>query len=116
MAVSDIDAGKIVATVPIGAGTDGAAYDPASGDAFSSCADGTLAVIHQDSPDSYHLIQTLTTAPGARNMGLDPTTHQLFVVSAKMGPAPAEATPENPRRRPQVIPRSFVVMVVARTR
>lgn len=115
MAVSDISAGKVVATVPIGTGTDGAAYDPASGDAFASCADGTLAVIHQDSPDSYHLVQTLTTAPGARNMGLDPTTHQLFVVSAKMGPAPAEATPENPRRRPQVIPGSFVVMVVAKT-
>ncbi|MFI5233462.1 MAG: YncE family protein [Gemmatimonadales bacterium] len=115
MAVSDLTAGKVVATVPIGSGTDGAAYDAASGDAFASCADGTLAVIHQDSPDTYHLVQTLTTAPGARNMGLDPTTHQLFVVSAKMGPAPAEATPENPRRRPQVIPGSFVVMVVART-
>lgn len=115
MAVSDITTGKVVATVPIGSGTDGAAYDPASGNAFASCADGTLAIIHQDSPDSYHLVQTLTTAPGARNMGLDPITHQLFVVSAKMGPAPAEATPENPRRRPQVIPGSFVVMVVART-
>jgi hypothetical protein len=115
MAVSDITTGKVVATIPIGAGTDGAAYDPASGDAFASCADGTLAVIHQDSPDSYHLVQTLTTAPGARNMGLDPTTHRLFIVSAKMGPAPAEATPENPRRRPQVISGSFVVIVVART-
>jgi DNA-binding beta-propeller fold protein YncE len=115
MAVSDLTAGKVVATVPIGAGTDGAAYDPASGDAFASCADGTLAIIHQDTPDSYHLVQTLTTAPGARNMGLDPTTHRLFIVSAKMGPAPTEATPENPRRRPQVISGSFVVMVVART-
>jgi DNA-binding beta-propeller fold protein YncE len=115
MAVSDIATGKVVATVPIGTGTDGAAYDPASGDAFASCADGTLAIIHQDSPDSYHLTQTLTTAPGARNMGLDPATHQLFVVSAKMGPTPTEATPENPRRRPQVIPGSFVVMVVAKT-
>jgi DNA-binding beta-propeller fold protein YncE len=114
MAVSDIVAGKIVATMPIGTGTDGAAYDPALGDAFASCADGTLTVIHQDSPDTYHVVQTVNTAPGGRNMGLDPTTHRLFVVSAKMGPPPAEATPENPRKRPQVIPGSFVVMVVAK--
>lgn len=115
MAVSDIAAGKIVATVSIGAGTDGAAYDATLGDAFASCADGTLTIIHEDSPDTYHVVQTLTTAPGARNMGLDPTTHRLFVVSAKMGPAPTEATPDNPRKRPQVIPGSFVVMVVAKS-
>ena len=52
MAVSDIGAGKVVATVPIGTGTDGAAFDPASGDAFASNADGTLTIIHQDSPDA----------------------------------------------------------------
>lgn len=114
MAVSDIAAGRVIATLPIGTGTDGAAYDPASGDAFSSCADGTLTIIHQDSPDAYHVVQTLNTAPGGRNMGLDPVTHRVFVVSAKMGAAPAEATPDNPRRRPQVIPGSFVVMVIAR--
>src|SRR5213596_3215660 len=54
MAVSDYQAGKVVATVPIGAGVDGAGYDPASGDAFASNADGTLTVIHQDTPDRYH--------------------------------------------------------------
>jgi YVTN family beta-propeller protein len=114
MAVSDIAAGKVVATLPIGAGTDGAAYDPASGDAFASCADGTLTIIHEDAPDRYHMVQTLRTAPGGRNMGLDPVTHHAFVVSAKMGPAPADATPTNPRRRPPVIPGSFVVMVIAK--
>ena len=114
MAVSDIPTGKIVATLPIGPGTDGAAYDAASGDAFASCADGTLTIIHQDGPDAYHVTQTLNTAPGGRNMGLDPVTHRLFVVSAKMGPAPAESTAANPRRRPQVIPGSFVVMVIAK--
>ena len=114
MAVSDYTSGKVVATLPIGAGTDGAAYDPATGDAFASNADGTLTVIHQDDPDKYHVVQNLQTAPGARNMGLDPTTHRLFVVAAKMGPAPAESTAANPRRRPQVIPGSFMVMVVER--
>jgi hypothetical protein len=45
-------------------------------------------------------------------MGLDPVTHRVFVVSAKMGAAPAESTAANPRRRPSVVPGSFVVMVV----
>jgi DNA-binding beta-propeller fold protein YncE len=114
MAVSDITSGKVVATLPIGAGTDGAAFDPATGDAFASNADGTLTVIHQDGPDVYHVSQTVQTATGGRNMGLDPVTHRAFVVSAKMGPAPAESTAANPRRRPQVIPGSFVVMVIAK--
>jgi DNA-binding beta-propeller fold protein YncE len=114
MAVSDIAAGKVVATLPIGAGTDGAAFDPATGDAFASNADGTLTVIHQDTPDTYHVVQNLQTATGGRNMGLDPVTHRVFVVSAKMGPVPAESTAANPRRRPQAIPGSFVVMVIER--
>ena len=114
MAVSDIAAGKVVATLPIGAGTDGAAFDPSTHDAFASNADGTLTVIHQDSPDAYHVVQNIQTAPGGRNMGLDPVTHRMFVVSAKMGPTPAESTAANPRRRPQVISGSFVVMVIER--
>jgi DNA-binding beta-propeller fold protein YncE len=114
MAVSDIAKGAVVATVPIGSGTDGAGFDPATHDAFASNADGTLTIIHQDTPDIYHVLQTLQTASGARNMGLDPVTHRVFVVAAKMGPVPAQATPANPRRRPPVIPGSFEVMVVER--
>src|SRR2546421_12545075 len=86
MAVSDYQAGKVVATVPIGAGVDGAGFDAASGDAFASNADGTLTVIHQDDPDKYHVVENLHTPKGSRNMGIDPTNHRLFVASAKFGP------------------------------
>ena len=89
MAVSDYAAGKVVATLPIGTGVDGAGYDAATGDAFASNADGTLTVIHQDTPDQYHVAGSVQTAVAARNMGLDPTNHRVFVVSAKFGPAPA---------------------------
>jgi DNA-binding beta-propeller fold protein YncE len=112
MAVSNIATGTVITTLPIGQGVDGAAYDPARGDAFASCADGTLTVIHQDDPDKYHVSQTVTTATGGRNMGLDPSNHKLFVVSAKFGPAPAESTAANPRRRPPMIPGSFMLMVI----
>jgi DNA-binding beta-propeller fold protein YncE len=114
MAISNYQAGKVVATVPIGEGVDGAGYDPATGDAFASNVDGTLTVMHQDGPDTYHVVENVRTAPGARNMGLDPTTHRVFVVAAKFGPAPAEATAENPRRRPPILPGSFMMMVVER--
>jgi DNA-binding beta-propeller fold protein YncE len=109
MAVSDYQAGKVVATVPIGAGVDGAGYDAASGNAFASNADGTLTVIHQDSPDQYRVAETVATPLGSRNMGLDPTNHRVFVASAKFGPPPAGG-----RGRGPVVPGSFAVMVIER--
>jgi DNA-binding beta-propeller fold protein YncE len=109
MAVSDYQAGKVVATVPIGAGVDGAGYDAASGNAFATNADGTLTVIHQDSPDQYHVVETVQTPTGSRNMGLDPTNHRLFVASGKFGPSPAGG-----RGRGPVLPGSFAVLVIER--
>ena len=109
MAVSDYQTGKVVATVPIGAGTDGAGYDAGSGNAFASNADGTLTVIHQDSPDQYHVIENIQTPQGSRNMGLDPANHRVFVASAKFGPAPAGG-----RGRGPVLPESFGLMVIER--
>jgi outer membrane protein assembly factor BamB len=108
MAVSDYQAGKVVATVPIGAGVDGAGYDATSGDAFASNADGTLTVVHQDSQDRYHVAETIKTPPGSRNMGLDPTNHRLFVASGKFGPIPAGA------KRGPVLPGSFTLLVIER--
>src|SRR5690349_15662238 len=106
MAVSDYQSGKVVATVPIGAGVDGAGFDPSSGDAFAANADGTLTVIHQDSADTYHVLQTLSTAQGSRNMGLDPTNPRIFLAAAKFGPPPAGG------RRGPVLPGSFSMLVV----
>ena len=107
MAISDYQAGKVVATLSIGMGVDGAGYDPASADVFASNADGTLTVIHQDAPDVYHVAQILETPQGSRNMGLDPTNHRLFVVSAKFGEAPAGG-----RGRRPVLPGTFSLMVI----
>jgi hypothetical protein len=113
MAISDYQAGQVVATVPIGQGVDGAGYDAAAGDVFASNASGTLTVIHQDGPNAYRVVENVPTAAGARNMGLDPATHRIFVVSAKFAPA-ASPTPANPRPRPAVLPGTFVMMVIER--
>lgn len=109
MAVSDYQAGKIVATIPIGTGVDGAGFDAASGNAFASNANGTLTVIHQDSPDRYHVSESVPTPEGSRNMGLDPANHNVFVVSARFEPALPGAPARG--RRPMV-PGSFTLMTI----
>ena len=114
MAISDYLAGKIVATVPIGRGVDGAGFDPATGDAFASNLDGTLTVIHQDGPDSYRVVQTLATALNSRNMGLDFATHRIYIAGATFGALPADSTASKPQRRPPLVPGSFKLMVVER--
>ena len=111
MAVSDYQAGKVVATLPIGTGVDGAGFDAASGNAFASNADGTLTVIHQDAPDQYRVTESVQTPQGSRNMGLDTTNHRVFIVSAKFGPAPLGASG---RGRGPVLPGSFTLMTIQR--
>jgi DNA-binding beta-propeller fold protein YncE len=108
MAISDYQAGRVVTTLPIGMGVDGAGYDPASENIFASNADGTLTVIHQDSADKYHVAQTVETPQGSRNLGLDPTNHRLYLASAKFGPVPSGG------RRGPVIAGSFAMLVIER--
>lgn len=114
MAVSDYDAGKVIATVPIGKGVDADRYDADTGLAFSSNGEGTITVVREESPSKYSVLQTIATAPGARTMELDGASHRLFTVTARFGAAPEQATPENPRRRPPILPDSFVLLVLGR--
>jgi len=107
MAVSDYIAGKVITTLPIGSGVDGAAYDPTTHDAFASNADGTLTVIHQDSADKYRVVQTVTTPIGSRNIGIDPITHRLYVASAKFGTVPAGSKSKRP-----VLPGTFTLLQI----
>jgi DNA-binding beta-propeller fold protein YncE len=107
MAISNATTGKLLATAPIGSGVDANAFDPATQNAFASNGDGTLTVVHEDSPTSFHVVQTVTTMPGARTMALDPRTHTLYTVSARFGPMPAGA-----RGRPPVLPNTFTLIEI----
>ncbi len=111
MTVTDALSGKSIARIVIGRGADGAGYDAELGLVFSSNGiDGTLTVIHQDSPDEYRVIATVTTQVSARTMALDPATHRIYLPAAQFGPTPA-ATAERPLPRAHVVPDSFVVLV-----
>jgi DNA-binding beta-propeller fold protein YncE len=111
MAVMDATNGKIITTLPIGAGTDAAAFDPATKLAFASCGGGTgtITIVREDSPDKFTVVGDVETAPRARTMTFDPKTHNLFTVTAQFNPAPAP-TAENPRPRPAMVPGSFVLI------
>ena len=119
LAVSDYRAGKTITTVPIGTGVDGAGYDATSRDVFATNVDGTLNVIHQDSADMYHLVGSVTTPIGSRNMGLDPSTHRIYVAAAAFAapPAPPAAAPQGRAGRAgraTVVPGTFRLLVIER--
>lgn len=110
MAISDATSGKLITTVPIGAGVDAAGFDPGTQLAFASNGDGTLTVVHEDAPDKFTVVANAATKRGARTMALDERTHKVYVVTADFGPA-AAATPEHPRPRPTILAGTFTLIV-----
>lgn len=113
MAVVDADSGKVISTQPIGGGVDANGFDAETGLAFASCGEGVLTVVHEDSADKFSVVENVPTERGARTMALDPSSHNIYLVTAKFGPAPA-ATAEQPRPRPSILPDSFEVLVVGK--
>jgi DNA-binding beta-propeller fold protein YncE len=104
MVVLDADSGRVLATPPIGKGTDACVFDPDTGLAFSSNGDGTLTVVRDDGKGGYEVAETVMTQAGARTMALDPKTHNLYLVTAK----------PKPGQRWSYEPGSFVLLVVGR--
>ena len=107
MAVVNADTGKVVTTVPIGEGVDAGAFNAQTQEVFMSTGDGHLTVIHEDTPDTYTVRQTLDTQRGARTMALDPTSGTIYLVTADR-----EATSPPPGQRPAMVPGSFTLLVV----
>ena len=102
LVVLNADTGAQVATLPIGLGTDAAAYDPVRHVVFSANGSGTLSVIQQNSPDSYAPPIEVKTTRGARTMAVDPQTGRLFLVAADYAEDPA--IPANDRGHFKVVP------------
>jgi len=109
LVMTDASDGRVLASVPIGAGADGAAFDPGTGLAFASNGDGTLTVARPEGTDKLSVVQTLTTPKRSRTMTIDPTTHRLYVAAAEFGPL--TTGPDGKPQRPPVVPGSFKVVV-----
>ncbi|HEY6895552.1 MAG TPA: YncE family protein [Rhodanobacteraceae bacterium] len=107
MAISDPDAGKVIASPAIGAGSDGAAFDPGTGYAFSSNGDGTLTIVQQTG-GKWDVAENVATERGARTIALDEKTHKVYLPTAKTAPARSGGG------RATFLPNSFKVLVVGK--
>ena len=113
LAIMNTENGKIIQSFPIGAGVDTNIYEAESGLLFVATREGTLHIFHEDTPDKFSLVETVQTQFGARNMALDPKTHNLYIDTADFGPAP-EPTAEQPHPQPVPIAGTFRLLVYAR--
>jgi len=106
--------GKVITTLPLGVGTDGAGFNPDTMEAFSSQGDGTLTVIKENSPTSFVVEQTVTTMPSAKTMTIDSKTGHILLIGAEFG-APATPPPAGGRAgRGQMVPDSFSIVLVGK--
>ena len=122
MVMLNSDDGKILATLPIGSGTDGATFNPKTMEAFSSNGDGTLSVIKENSPTSFVVEQNLKTMTRAKTLTLDSKTDHILLIAAEFGPPPAppaDAPKDAPKKggrggRAPMLPDSFSILVVGK--
>jgi len=113
MVVLDSDTGKVIQSFPITSGVDAAAFDRDSALIFVSTREGMVHVFHEDSPDKFSEVETVKTEYGAKTMGLDTKTHNLFLTTADFGDAPAP-TADRPRPQRAPIMGTFHVLVYGR--
>jgi YVTN family beta-propeller protein len=109
MEMLDTTSGKVVASVPIGAGVDGCAFDDATQLAFASCGEGTTTIAKEEG-DKLTTVQTLKTERSARTMTVDPKTHRIYLPSAQFEPA-ATPSPGSSPTRPKMIPNTLKLLV-----
>jgi outer membrane protein assembly factor BamB len=112
LVVMDATNGKTVATVPIGKGSDAAAFDAKEGLIFVSNGDGTLNVIQEKSPDQYEALETVTTQKSAKTMAYDNKTKKIFLPAAEVETTPASDPTKKPKKT--VKEGTFAVLVVSK--
>jgi YVTN family beta-propeller protein len=111
MIVSDPAAGKVLASLPIGGGTDGVAFDDGYACSANGAA-GTITMVGETSPGKFEVVATIPTTRGARTIAADQKAHKLYLPAAEFGP-PAEGK-DGKKGRPQAIPDSFQIVIVGR--
>ena len=82
--VFDLGAHKITASVDIGANPDSIVYDAATRRIFTTGKAGTLTIIEQDTPDTYRVVDSISTHYGAHTLAYDAIASTLFVAYAGM--------------------------------
>ncbi len=107
MIVMSTDDGKVIGDLPIGAGVDATKFDGQQ--AFASCRDGKMSVVGEGASGKFEIVQTVTTAVGAKTMDVDPATHKAYLPTFEF-----EAQQPGATGRPKAKPESFMIVVVGR--
>jgi hypothetical protein len=116
MVILNADDGNIITTLPLSGVTDGTVFNPATMEAFSSHAEGTLAVIKENSPTSFEVEENLTTMPSAKTLTHDSKTNRILLIAAMFEPAPPGTPPLSAGRiaRGPMVPGSFSILMVGK--
>lgn len=105
MVVIDAETGKVITTLPIGDRCDGVAFDPELKRAYSSNGEGSITVVQEENSNSFKVLETIVTQPGAKTIAINKTTHHLYLTTAEY-----ESAPTADNRRPPVKPNSFQIL------
>jgi DNA-binding beta-propeller fold protein YncE len=106
--------GKILANLPLAGGSDGAAFNPATMEAFSTHGNGTMTIVKENSPTSFAVEQNLQTMNGARTVTLDSKTGHLFTMSQERGPAPPPPPGGGRGAQGAPVPGSFTSLMIGK--
>jgi YVTN family beta-propeller protein len=109
LVVLDANNGRKLAKLPIGEGCDGVVFDSEQGLIYASCGEGVITVIKEVSADEFKVVETITTKPRARTIGLDPKTHALYLPTAEFEPGDPK---DGPRARGTMKPGTFQVLMI----
>src|SRR5947207_1436142 len=108
--------GSVLARLPLAGGSDGAVFNPATMEAFSTQGNGTMTIIKEKSPTKFEVEQNLKTWPsnGARTIAFDSKTGHLFAMASEAAPPPPSPPPGTPGGpgRGRAVPGSFTIIMV----
>jgi DNA-binding beta-propeller fold protein YncE len=114
MVIMSAKDGRIITTLPVGAGVDGALFNPATGEAFSSQGDGTLTIVKENSPTSFSVEQTVKTMTRAKTLTLDSKMNHILLIAAQYAPPPSPPPAGGRGGRGQMVPDSFSILEVGK--
>src|SRR6266849_598783 len=113
MVMMDADKGNVVQSFPITAGVDAVVFEPSTAMVFVSTREGMVHIYNEDTPDKLSEVETVKTEYGAKTMGVDPRTHNLYLSTSDFDP-PAAPTEKQPHPLPRAKPGNFRVLVYGR--
>ena len=84
LVVFDLERHQVISSLKIGGGPDSVAFDATLHRIYSAGKSGKFDVVQQDGPDTYRVLDQISTHYGAHTLVVDPASHQVFVGYASL--------------------------------